>query len=110
MADNEYEIFWTHWAKFDVKDILTYISRDNPQTALKILNRIDMVRQKGYDKFCFKYADSLKEGFERECLNYHTYKRQLDDKMHPSPPQGHNIKCPDVICAKFFKSGEINRP
>lgn len=86
------------------------IGRSDKDLQDIILNRIDVARKKGYDKFCFKYADSLKEGFERECLNYHTYKRQLDDKIHPSPPEGIDIKCPDVICAKFFKSGKINRP
>ena len=41
MADKDYEIFWTHWANFDLKDILTYISRDSPQTAHKIMDKID---------------------------------------------------------------------
>lgn len=84
------------------------IGRSDKDIQEVILNKIDEARGKGYDKFCFKYADSLKETFERECLNYHTYDRQLDNKMHPLPPEGYDLKCPDVICAKFFKSGKIN--
>jgi hypothetical protein len=83
------------------------VGRSDKNIQEAILNKIDEARRKGYDKFCFKYANSLKEAFERECLNYHTYNRQLDNKIHPSPPEGHDLKCPDVICAQFFKSGKI---
>jgi hypothetical protein len=86
------------------------IGRSDKDLQEELLNRNDVARQKGYDKFCFKYADSLKESFERECLNYHTYQRQLEDKMHPISSDGNDLKCPDRICAQFFKSGKINRP
>jgi hypothetical protein len=86
------------------------IGRSDKDIQEEILNKIDVAGQKGYDKFCFKYADSLKENFERECLNYHTYQRQLDNKMHPTPPEGSDFKCPDVICAQFFKNGKISLP
>jgi hypothetical protein len=76
----------------------------------ELLKRIEVIKQKGYDKFVFKYATSVEERFERECLNYHTYQRQLDDKMHPILPERNDLKCPDVICAQFFKSGKISRP
>lgn len=75
----------------------------------ELLKRIEVINQKGYDKFVFKYATSVEERFELECHNYHTYQRQLDNKMHPSPPKGNDLKCPDRICAQFFKSGKINR-
>ena len=41
MENREYEIFWTHWAKFDLRDILSYISKENPHRALKFLDKID---------------------------------------------------------------------
>lgn len=41
MAHKEYEIFWTQWAKFDLHDILTYISKNSPQAALQLLDKID---------------------------------------------------------------------
>jgi hypothetical protein len=86
------------------------IGRSDKDLKEEMLIKIDIARKKGYNKFCFKYADSLKEGFERECLNYHTFQRQLDDKMHPNPPKSNNLKCPNKICAQFFKSGKINQP
>ncbi len=86
------------------------IGRSDKDVQEEILKKVDIARQKGYDKFLFKYADSLKDGFERDCLNYHSYKKQLDSKTHPKPPEGMNLKCPDVICAQFFKSGELNKP
>ena len=39
--EKKLEIFWTHWAKFDVQEILDYISEENPHYALKFLEKID---------------------------------------------------------------------
>jgi hypothetical protein len=76
----------------------------------ELLKRIEVTKQKGYDKFVFKYATSVEERFERECINYHTFHRQLDNKVHPFPPEGTDYSCPDTICAQFFKSGKISQP
>ncbi|MBS7623148.1 hypothetical protein KEJ39_05680 [Candidatus Bathyarchaeota archaeon] len=71
----------------------------------KLLTELDTARKRGYDRFCFKYASSPKERFEHECLNYHSFQRQLDNKEHPQPPSGTELECPDTICARFFQSG-----
>ena len=86
------------------------IGRSDKDLQEEMLIKIDVARKKGYDKFIFKYSDSLKEGFELECLNYHTYQRQLDNKIHPSPPKSNDLKCPNRICAQFFKSEKTNQP
>jgi len=73
----------------------------------EILKKIEIAIKKGYNKFCFKYVNSSKERFERECLNFHTFQKQLDNKNHPLPPPGTNYSCPDRICAKFFHSEKV---
>ena len=47
-----------------------------------------------YSKFKFKYYDSPKAAFEKECNLYHDWKNQLDNKQHPDRPDGTNWKCP----------------
>ena len=78
------------------------IGSSNKDLRKEILKKIEISISKGYDKFCFKYVNSTKEIFDRECLNFHTFQKQLDNKNHPIPPAGTNYNCPDKICAKFF--------
>lgn len=76
----------------------------------EIMSKIEIAHQRGYDKFCFKYTSSVKERFEIECLNFHNFNRQLDQKKHPYPPDGVNYSCPDKMCAQFFNSGRNKLP
>ena len=69
----------------------------------EMLRKLETARERGYDKFRFKYANSPKERFEQECLNYHSFQRQLDNKEHPRAPEGTRLSCPDKVCAQFFQ-------
>jgi len=69
----------------------------------EMLKKLDIARERGYDKFSFKYASSPTERFEKECLNYHSFQRQLDNKEHPRSPEGTKLSCPDKVCAQFFQ-------
>lgn len=55
-------------------------------------------RQKKYQRFKFSYASSPKAAFEKECQNWHDWKGQLDNKIHPDRPAGTNWKCPVAGC------------
>jgi len=67
----------------------------------ELLQRLDIAKQKGYDRFCFRYAKSPQDRFEHECWNYHTYIGQIDNKEHPRPPAGSSLSCPLTVCALF---------
>ncbi len=54
-----------------------------------------------YKKFKYSYADSEKVAFEKECVNYHDFEKQLDNKIHPDRPEGKEYKCPK--CRNFDK-------
>ncbi len=69
----------------------------------EMLRKLDTAKERGYDKFCFKYANSPEDRFEQECLNYHSFRRQLDNKKHPCSPEGTKLSCPDKVCAQFFQ-------
>lgn len=46
--NSEYKIVWTNVAENDLKNIIEYISADNPQNALKILIKIKQKASKLY--------------------------------------------------------------
>ncbi|MCX6659555.1 MAG: hypothetical protein NTX81_04150 [Candidatus Bathyarchaeota archaeon] len=69
----------------------------------ELLQQLDIAARRGYDKFVFKYVNSPEERFEHECLNYHSFQQQLDNKQHPQPPAGTKLSCPDRVCELFFQ-------
>jgi len=83
--------------------VIKIVGGSDESLQQKLFAELAVAKQKGYDKFCFKYASSPKERFEHECLNYHTFQRQLDNKDHPMSPSGTDLKCPDTVCAQFFQ-------
>ena len=48
--------------------------------------------------FKFDYAETVREAFEKECLHYHDFKKQLDNDKHPRRPEGTNYTCPVQDC------------
>jgi hypothetical protein len=48
--------------------------------------------------FKFDYAQTVKEAFETECLNYHDFTKQLDNDKHPLRPEGRDYQCPVQDC------------
>jgi len=47
---SKYKVIWANVAEADLKDIIEYISIDNPQNALKILKKI---KQKASEVYAF---------------------------------------------------------
>ena len=47
-----------------------------------------------YKRFKFMYQSSARNAFYKECENYHDFKKQLNNKIHPARPVGTNWKCP----------------
>ncbi len=48
--------------------------------------------------FKFDYAQTVREAFEKECLHYHDFKKQLDNDKHPRRPEATNYPCPVQGC------------
>lgn len=46
-----------------------------------------------YTHFRFKYASSIKEAFEKECMNFHDCDPP-DNKNHPDRPDNEDWQCP----------------
>jgi len=74
-----------------------YVGRDDKD----INDRLNSWVGKGYSHFKFKYYDSPKAAFEKECNLYHDWKSQLDNKIHPARPDGASWQCPQ--CNTFKK-------
>jgi hypothetical protein len=52
-------------------------------------------------QFKFGYAQTVKEAFDKECTNYHDFKRQLENNIHPRRPDGKNYSCPVRGCTEL---------
>lgn len=50
MTGKEYTVYWSHAAKDDLTEIIEYIAKDSPQTALKILKTLESQTKK-LDRF-----------------------------------------------------------
>ena len=75
--------------------IVKYVGRADSDLNKRLQDHIG----EGYKSFKYSYATSPKAAFEKECKNYHDFKR-LDNKIHPDrPSNSKNWTCP--YCDKF---------
>ena len=74
----------------DRKFVPKYIGRDGKD----VNDRLKKWVGKGHSHFEFKYYDSPKAAFEKECTLYHDWKKQLNNKIHPARPDDSNLQCP----------------
>ena len=68
-----------------------YIGRSDNDVKKRLNSWIGKYRQ-----FKFSYANSAKEAFEKECINYHDFgeNKNLDNENHPDRPEDSGWKCP----------------
>jgi len=52
----------------------------------------------GHPLFKFRYVGPERESFDIECANYHAFKKQLVNRVHPRRPKGQRWPCPLVGC------------
>ncbi len=79
------------------KFVPKYIGRSDEDLLKRLKSHIDEGDKHKYCKFCYK--NSAKEAFEQECRNYHDFKDQFDNDIHPRRPDGKNYSCPH--CDEF---------
>lgn len=60
---------------------------------------IDHVSDTDYSFFCFQYCGTVREAFEAECIFFHSFESDLDNKRHPDRPNGKDWSCP---CCDHF--------
>jgi hypothetical protein len=53
-------------------------------------------------KFC--YSASAKLAFEKECKNYHDFRKQLENEIHSRRPEGTKYRCPVTTCKELDDS------
>ena len=78
--------------------VVCYVGRSDVDVAARLKTHVNSV----YSRFKFKYFDSPKAAFEKECVIWHDFggpEGLLDNKNHPDKPEGTNWKCP--ICSIF---------
>ncbi len=72
--------------------IVSYVGRSDTNLRDRLLQHIG----EKYTDFKFITLSSVKEAFEKECTVYHDFGGSvaLDNKEHPSRPEGTNYQCP----------------
>lgn len=78
--------------------IVAYVGRSDSCLNTRIRHGISQ-----YDSFKFSYANSVKEAFEKECINYHEFggKEELNNEIHPARPEGQAYDCPVEDCTEL---------
>ncbi len=70
------------------------MSQDDLKATLKEHLRVNSK----YTHFKFSYAETVKEAFEKECVDYHTFKNSVLNEYHPSSPVDFDYSCPVDNC------------
>ncbi len=69
-----------------------YVGRSDTNLQQELLVRLS---EKDHHKiFKFRVASSVSEAFNMECRNYHAFRPQLENEIHPATPEGYNLRCP----------------
>jgi len=76
------------------KFIPKYVGRSDTDLNSRLKNHLN----ESYKRFKFIKQTSSKNAFLKECENYHDFKKQLDNKIHPGRPTGLKWKCPKKNC------------
>jgi hypothetical protein len=79
--------------------VVKYVGRSD--TDLKEDLLFNLPKSSTRQKFKFDYAQTEKEAFEKECKNYHDFRKQLENEQHPRRPKDKNYPCPVQGCTEF---------
>lgn len=75
------------------KFIVKYVGRSDTNLNSRLHSWVG----KGYKLFKYSYASSVKQAFEKECVNYHDFggNQKLDNDIHPDRPSKKDWECPE---------------
>ena len=78
--------------------VAKYVGRSDTDLKEEILFSLPKSAKK--QKFKFDYAETEKEAFEKECRNFHDFRKQLENEIHPRRPKDKNYACPVPGCTE----------
>jgi hypothetical protein len=73
--------------------VVNYVGRSDANLRADLLAH---ARAGKYKLMRFDYCAGAEDAFARECAIYHDFgeSRLLDNKAHPKPPEGGDLRCP----------------
>ena len=77
-----------------------FVGRSDADLRAELLAKLE-TRSKKRQKFVFGYAQSVKGAFDKECKNYHAFKKQLEGEIHPRRATGTDYPCPVTGCIEL---------
>ena len=74
---------------------VAYVGRSDGDVGDRLFDHVDK-----YSHFKFKYYETPKKAFEKECELYHNFGglKKLKNKRHPQRPKGTKYECPYDDC------------
>jgi len=79
--------------------VAKYVGRSDTDVKEELL--FNLPKSSTRQKFKFDYAQTEKEGFDKECRNYHDFRKQLENERHPGRPKDKNYPCPVQGCIEL---------
>ena len=74
--------------------VVHYVGRSDTDLKQRLIQHLD--DDKPYPYFKFSIASNIREAYLKECKNFHDFGAEsyLDNKSHPSKPEGIKEVCP----------------
>jgi len=83
--------------------IPTYVGRSDTDLKTELKAKLS-TKSPTRKKFKFGYCATAKAAFEKECKNYHDFRAQLENEIHPQRPEGTEYPCPVTTCKELDNS------
>ena len=77
-----------------------YVGRSDSDVREELLAKLE-TKSRTRQNFEFDYANSVKAAFDMECENYHDFRKQLENEIHPRRPEGKDYPCPVKGCTEL---------
>ncbi len=83
------------------------VKNDSDEFVPKLIGRSDrdlrtdllaMAKNSPYPYFRFALTGNRENAYEMECANFHSFPGMLDNKTHPIPPAGTDLRC--FVCGR----------
>ena len=68
--------------------VVKYVGRSDTDVKEDLLYNLPKSSKR--QKFKFDYAETDKQAFDKECKNYHDFRKQLENEIHPRRPKDKN--------------------
>ena len=100
--------YWLYNTNTDGELIVRYVGRSDKCLLKRLRQHIGYGK---YEFFSYQYSPTyplVRTAFDIECREFHLFKDQLDNKIHPDAPRHLPYKCKYCELNKAITDGNVN--